>query len=144
MAILYNIPVITATQLNRTAYRVENAKELGADQLGESIKKVEHSDMVMVLHKVTKNGKDKVIAKIAKFRSNRSGYAIEANTDFEKYKFHDFTLIKNEDKKDNVQNRTGNDSVIPMDGCQAMMATEIPEKHRNSKLGLGKPEDVKW
>ena len=143
MAILYNIPVITATQLNRTAYRVENAKELGADQLGESIKKVEHSDMVMVLHKITKDGKDKVIAKIAKFRSNRSGYAIEANTDFSKYKFHDFNLIKNEDKKDNVQQRQ-KEGVVSMDGCSAMMATEIPESHRNNKLGLGKSEDYKW
>jgi replicative DNA helicase len=133
MAIMYNIPVITATQLNRSAYRVENPKDLGADQLGESIKKVEHSDMVMVLHKITKNGKDKVIAKFAKFRSNRSGYAIEANTDFSKYKFSDFTLVKNEDKQDNVKERTqGNTKgVVSMDSC-----TDVIDTHK-SKSGLG-------
>ena len=142
MAIQYNIPVATATQLNRTAYRVENAKDLGADQLGESIKKVEHSDMVMVLHKVTKNGKDKIIGKIAKFRSNRSGYAIEANVDFAKYKFHEFTLVKNEDKKDNIKPRYGDSTSI--DGCVAMMSNpslEAPPK-RNNTLSLGDEPDT--
>jgi replicative DNA helicase len=138
MAIHYNIPVITATQLNRTAYRVENPKDLGADQLGESIKKIEHSDVVVVLHKVDRNGKDVVIGKIAKFRSGRSGYAIESNVDFSKYKFSEFTLVKNEDKKDNVKPRRG-DSTQSFDGCASLMNPPISmeaQPTRRNKLTI--------
>ena len=132
LAIQYNIPVITATQLNRTAYRVENAKDLGADQLGESIKKVEHSDVIIVLHKIVRNGQDVVIGKVAKFRSNRSGYAIESYVDFSRYKFGEFMLVKNEGKKENVKHggKTSTDSVS-YDGCVGMMSTELPEKKNN-------------
>jgi replicative DNA helicase len=140
MAIQYNIPIVTATQLNRSAYRVENPKDLGADQLGESIKKVEHSDMVMILHKIERNGKDVVIGKVAKFRAGRSGYAIESNVDFAKYKFGEFILVKNEGKKDNVQERS-TDSVISMDACTAMVANDAPEIKRKNSFGLGPEQD---
>jgi len=135
LAIQYNIPVVTATQLNRTAYRVENAKDLGADQLGESIKKVEHSDMVMVLHKITRGDKDVVIGKIAKFRNGRSGFAIESQVDFTKFRFGEFTTVKNESKKDNVRegnNLTGvvNMDSVSLDGCASMMS------NRNNTLSL--------
>lgn len=139
LAIQYNIPVVTATQLNRSAYRVENPKDLGADQLGESIKKVEHSDMVMVLHKIIRKGADIVIGKIAKFRSGRSGYAIESPVEFSKYKFGEFSLVKNEDKKDNVKPRQGDSASI--DGCATMMASGVvdmnsPVKRKNT-FGIG-------
>lgn len=143
LAIQYNIPVITATQLNRSAYRVENPKDLGADQLGESIKKVEHSDMIMILHKIVRKGKDVVIGKIAKFRSNRSGYAIESNVDFSKYKFGEFTTVKNEDKKENVRDDNSSYDSTNMDGCSDMMnppSMDLPEK-RNNSLTLGDGDD---
>lgn len=144
LAIQYNIPVITATQLNRTAYRVENARDLGADQLGESIKKVEHSDMVMVLHKIIRNGKEYVIGKIAKFRSGRSGYAIEAVVEFEKYRFSEFHLVKNEDKKDNVRENGPKDSTN-IDGCVAMMSMESPKVSKaQEKFGIIKPDDCQF
>lgn len=131
LAIQYNIPVVTATQLNRGAYRVENPKDLGADQLGESIKKVEHSDVVIILHKVNKGGKDKVIGKVAKFRAGRSGYAIEAQVEFEKYKFMEFVEVRNEDKKDNVKSRGNHDSVS-IDGCAAMNMYAPKEPRKNN------------
>jgi replicative DNA helicase len=124
LAIQYNIPVITATQLNRSAYRVENAKDLGADQLGESIKKVEHSDVIVVLHKVTDGDKDKVIGKVTKFRSGRSGYSIEAPVQFEKYKFMEFILTSNDKKEDKVKSRIS--STTSYDGCVAMVNGQIP------------------
>jgi hypothetical protein len=133
IAIQYNIPIITATQLNRTAYRVEKAKDLGADQLGESIKKVEHSDVIIVLHKVHINGNDKVIGKVVKFRSARSGYSIEAPVEFDKYKFLDFHEVKNEEKKDNVKDRSSHDSVISMDSCTDMMNTPLPPRKEEKK-----------
>lgn len=127
LAIQYNIPAITATQLNRTAYRVENARDLGADQIGESIKKIEHADMILVLHKIVRKGVDYVIGKIVKFRSGRSGYAIEAPVDFEKYHFFEFNQIKNEDKKDNVRENMSKDSTN-LDGCVAMMTMDTPKQ----------------
>lgn len=126
IAIQYNIPIITATQLNRPAYRVENAKDLGADNMGESIKKVEHSDVIVLMHKIHREGKDKVIGKIVKFRSGRSGYSIEAPVDFSKYKFYDFYEVKNEEKKDNVKERS-HEGVMNMDSC---IQHEMPEKVR--------------
>jgi hypothetical protein len=84
---------------------------------------------------------DVVIGKIAKFRSGRSGYAIESRVEFEKYKFGEFTLVKNEDKKDNVKPRSGDS--MSLDGCSTMMANGIPltvpEKRKNT-FGVG-PDD---
>jgi replicative DNA helicase len=136
LAIQYNIPVITATQLNRSAYRVENSKDLGSDQLGESIKKVEHSDAIIVLHKVHVNGRDKVIGKITKFRSGSSGYSIEAPVEFDKYQFSDFYKVTNEEKKDSVKNRK-NEGVVSMDSCSGMLNTPLPsnsEKRNNLEV----------
>ncbi len=137
IAIQYNIPIITATQLNRPAYRVENAKELGADNMGESIKKVEHSDVIVVMHKIHQNGKDKVIGKIVKFRSGRSGYSIEAPVEFDKYQFHEFSEVRNEDKKDDVMPRESSRGVMSMDGCQDMANTPEGVDEQMEKV-LGK------
>ncbi len=139
IAIQYNIPIITATQLNRPAYRVESAKELGADNMGESIKKVEHSDVIVVMHKIHNNGKDKVIGKIVKFRSGRSGYSIEAPVEFDKYQFHEFSEVRNEEKQDNVKARSGDSASL--DGCAMIMSMDTPEAKKDRKnniaLGLG-------
>ncbi len=131
IAIQYNIPIITATQLNRTAYRVDKAKDLGADQLGESIKKVEHSDVIVVLHKVTTNGKDKVIGKVVKFRSGRSGYSIEAPVEFNKYQFREFSEVTNEDKQDNVKPRSGDS--VSNDSCGMMMTSNSYTKKKGDR-----------
>ena len=46
VAVLENIPLITVTQLNREGYDKES---FSLTQMGESIKKVEHSDFVALL-----------------------------------------------------------------------------------------------
>jgi len=134
MAIQYNIPVITATQLNRGAYRVENPKDLGADQLGESIKKIEHSDGIFILHKVHRDGKDKVIGKIAKNRSGKSGVSIEAPVNFEHFRFYEFTLVSNDKKQDNVKPRQKHSSY---DGCVGMMSMEGNDFTPRKRFGDG-------
>lgn len=152
LAIQYNIPVVTATQLNRSAYRVENPRDLNADQLGESIKKIEHSDGIIILHKVALDNAEKVIGKIAKNRSGKSGISIEAVVDFEKFKFFEFSLVKNENKKDNVKPRSQrNGDSFSYDGCSAMMNPPVPsmatpkvEDKSDFDINLADDGEVKW
>ena len=47
VAVLENIPIITVTQLNREGYDKE---VFSLTTMSESIKKVEHSDFVAILH----------------------------------------------------------------------------------------------
>ena len=99
LAVQYNIPVITASQLGRSAYRISNSQELGVDQISESIKKVEHADFVMLLAKDPVN--DKVVhGKVGKNRSGRANVAVDFNVDFEKFKFDDVTQLSNENRPD--------------------------------------------
>ena len=86
LAVQYNIPVITASQLGRSAYRVTDSNELGVDQMSESIKKVEHADFVMLLAKdpVTDG---LVHGKVGKNRAGKANVAIDFNVDFERFKF---------------------------------------------------------
>ena len=73
LAVQYNIPVVTASQLGRSAYRITNAQELGVDQISESIKKVEHADFVMLLAKDPVN--DLIVhGKVGKNRAGRSNF----------------------------------------------------------------------
>ena len=54
----FEIPIITATQLNREAYRKEKDKEFGIKTVSESIQKVFISDFGAVIHRTegSKNG----------------------------------------------------------------------------------------
>ena len=47
MAVNYNVPVITATQLNREGYRSDSAPSL--TQVGESMEKVNKADAILFL-----------------------------------------------------------------------------------------------
>lgn len=101
LAVHYNIPVITATQLGRSAYRIEEAKQLNVDQISESIKKVEHADFVMLLAKDTVDEK-KVHGKVGKNRSGKSNVAVDFTVDFEKFKFYGANLLSNQEKPDST------------------------------------------
>jgi replicative DNA helicase len=99
LAVQYNIPVITASQLGRSAYRISNSQELGVDQISESIKKVEHADFVMLMAKDPVN--DKIVhGKVGKNRSGRANVAVDFNVDFEKFKFEDVNQLSNIDRPD--------------------------------------------
>jgi len=86
MAVEYNVPVITATQLGRAAYRVEQSSDLNLDQISESIKKVEHADFVALLSK-NPHDDNLIHLKVAKNRSGKSDVAIEFKVDFTRFKF---------------------------------------------------------
>ncbi len=87
LAVDYNIPVITATQIGRSVYKgVTDARALTMDLIGESIKKVEHADFVAVLSK-DKTDQTTVHLKVGKNRSGKSDVAIDFKVDFTKFKF---------------------------------------------------------
>lgn len=86
LAVQYNIPVITATQLGRSAYKISDSRDLGVDQISESIKKVEHADFVGLLAKDPVD-ENLVHGKIGKNRSGKSNVAIDFKVDFSRFKY---------------------------------------------------------
>jgi len=101
LAVEYNIPVVTASQLGRAAYKIKDADELNLDQMSESIKKVEHSDFVMLLAKDLTDD-NKVWGKVGKNRSGRSNLGMEMAVNFEKYLFRDCALRSNPNRSNKV------------------------------------------
>jgi len=103
IAVEYNIPVITLTQLGRSVYRVEQAFQLNLDQMGESIKKVEHADFIALLIK-DQFTDGLVHLKVAKNRSGKANISAEFQVNFEWFKFLRGNKISNENKSDGVHN----------------------------------------
>lgn len=100
IAVHYNIPIVTATQLGRSAYKIEDAGQLAVEQISESIKKVEHADFVMLLGK-DPTEKNIVHGKVVKNRSGESNVAFDFRVDFSKYKFMTASKI-NKKKSDST------------------------------------------
>jgi len=92
LAVQYNIPVITASQLGRSAYRIQEASQLNVDQMSESIKKVEHADFIMLMAKDQVDD-TLVYGKVGKNRSGKSGISINFQVAFDKFKFLNATLL---------------------------------------------------
>jgi len=99
LAVQYNIPVITATQLGRSIYRVQSSSELNVDQMGESIKKVEHADFVALL---ASDPIDETIVycKVGKNRSGKSKINLNMKVDFSRFNFINISIVSNEKKPD--------------------------------------------
>lgn len=86
LAVQYNIPVITGTQLGRSAYKIDKSTDLSVDIISESIKKVEHADFIGLLAKDPVDD-NLVHGKIGKNRSGKSNVAIDFKVDFSRFKF---------------------------------------------------------
>jgi hypothetical protein len=99
LAVQYNIPVITATQLGRSSYKIHDSSSLGVEQISESIKKVEHADFVGLL---AKNPTDdtRIHGKIGKNRSGKSNLSLDFKVDFSRFKFISVTKSSNREKAD--------------------------------------------
>jgi len=99
LAVQYNIPVITGSQLGRRVYSIQASQELNLDQMSESIKKVEHADFVALF---AKDGSDNNIVhgKIGKNRAGESNINIDFNVDFSRFKFNNVSLTANKEKDD--------------------------------------------
>jgi replicative DNA helicase len=99
VAIEYNIPVITATQLTRDVYRINDPQSLTLSMMSESIKKVEHADCVILLAKDPVD--DTVVhGKVGKNRSGKANLSIDFKVDFERYKFISANTRANPEKSD--------------------------------------------
>jgi len=99
LAVQYNIPVITATQLGRSAYEIKESSSLRLDQMSESIKKVEHADFVCLLGKDPQENSI-IHGKIGKNRAGVANISISFKVDFSKFKFLSGSMISNKDKQD--------------------------------------------
>lgn len=99
IAVDYNVPLITVTQLGRSVYRVESAHQLEVDQMSESIKKVEHADFIALIVKA-RNEENIVFCKVAKNRIGKSNVGMEFHVDFSKFKFTNVVKVKNKEKQD--------------------------------------------
>lgn len=99
LAVQYNIPVITGSQLSRGVYKISDSKDLSVDMMSESIKKVEHADFVALL---AKNEFDNslVHGKVGKNRSGKSNVSVNFTVDFSKFKFINAVLTANKEKGD--------------------------------------------
>lgn len=86
LAVYYNIPVITVTHLDRSAYG-SDSKNVGLNQMSKSIQKIEHADFIGLM---IRDPLDDTIIHV-KIGKNRSGQAnnisIDFKVDLSKYKY---------------------------------------------------------
>jgi replicative DNA helicase len=97
LAVAYEIPVIVATQLGRSVYKTPDSFSLNLDQMGESIKKVEHADFVALM---AQDLHDETIVhmKIGKNRGGKKNVALDFKVQFDMYKFLQGTMSSSEQK----------------------------------------------
>lgn len=87
IAVEYNIPVITATQLGRDIYsRNMESKDLNLSLISEAIKKVDHADFVALMSKDQVDD-SLVHFSVGKNRCGRSNVSLDFKVNFECYKF---------------------------------------------------------
>jgi replicative DNA helicase len=100
IAVKYNIPVITVSQLGRSVYRNQDSKSLNMDMMSESIKKIEHADFIALMSK-DQTSSDTVHLKVTKNRCGRDNVSIDFNVNFQHYKFLNGLKAAN-DRRPNV------------------------------------------
>lgn len=83
LAIDYSIPVISVTQVNKSGYDVGSVPQLTS--IGESMKKVDHSDFVAFL---TPDGDGKLLFTVRKHRNGPNNKQIVFDVDLSKYKLY--------------------------------------------------------
>lgn len=123
----YEIPIITATQLNREGYNITNAYQLSAKAMGESMGKVHIADFVAMICKDQFN-EQRVFWNVVKFRSGNTGSALDFKVNFENFKFIDCEKSKSESKEV--------DSVIPSDPSR-VIESPLYSKGVHRKISSG-------
>lgn len=103
IAVAYNIPIITVSQLGREVYtKNPNSKELNLGMMSESIKKVEHADFIALMSK-DQTSDDLVHMNIAKNRGGRANISIDFTVNFAMYKFLNGSEVVNKEKPNAIQ-----------------------------------------
>jgi replicative DNA helicase len=106
LAVQYNIPIITGSQLGRQAYKITDSKELGVDLMSESIKKVENADFVG-LFAADRYDKELVHGKIGKNRSGKGNVSLDFKVKFKRFKFISVTYSSNPENDDLIPVKNG-------------------------------------
>jgi replicative DNA helicase len=99
IAVKYNIPVITVSQLGRSVYRNTDSKSLNMDMMSESIKKIEHADFIALMSK-NQTKDDEVHLKVTKNRCGKDNFSIDFKVNFKHYKFLNGLKISNDNRSD--------------------------------------------
>lgn len=87
IAVSYNVPLITASQLTRSVYdKNPDSKELNLAMMSEAVKKIEHADFVALMSK-DKNNDNTVYMNVGKNRCGAANKCLELKVDFVYYKF---------------------------------------------------------
>ena len=112
LAVDYNIPVITPTHLDRSAYNAENIKSVTLGNMAKSIQKVEHADCICI--QIQDPFDTNIVhTKFLKNRSGRSNIAIDFQVDFNYYRFingyrAEGEKASNQEEFENITDYTGN------------------------------------
>tara|TARA_Y100000310_G_scaffold311678_1_gene358179 strand:+ start:42 stop:1367 length:1326 start_codon:yes stop_codon:yes gene_type:complete len=126
LAVMLNIPFVTVTQLNRGAYNT--GEKLNLSQMGESMKKVDHSDFIGFLRSIedekTIDGLSKLQISILKNRMGPKNKSIILKTDFSKFQVKSCT----------------NDSVMEFENITVF---DAEKEDTNMKLPVLKKPEIK-
>lgn len=101
LAVQYNTPIVTLTQLGRKSYWISDPATLEVDLVSESIKKVEHADFVMLMARC-KGEKDLIFGRVGKNRNGISDFSMDFKVDFSRYKFINVQAHSNKEKPDST------------------------------------------
>ena len=99
IAVKYNIPVVTVSQLGRAVYRNQDSKSLNMDMMSESIKKIEHADFIALMSKDQVKD-DEVHLKVTKNRCGKDNVAIDFKVNFKHFKFLNGLKASNDGRPD--------------------------------------------
>lgn len=132
----YEIPVITATQLNREGYNISSAYQLSAKAMGESMGKIHIADFVAMISKDPLSN-ERVFWNVVKFRSGNSGSPLDFRVNFEHFKFIDCVKSK-------VTTRSSAESTEPkqFDGL-LKMEDKLTENKKDLSIDKSKIKPIK-
>ena len=85
LAVEYNIPVVSGSQLNKSVYGADDSKSFNLGMVSESMKKVDHADFVSMM---IKDRTDQIVhMRVGKNRGGISEVSLDFNVKFEIFKF---------------------------------------------------------
>ena len=123
IAVKYNTPVLTPSQLNRGVYKNQSAGTLNLDMMGESIKKVEHADFICLMSK-DQVEENLVHLKVGKNRCGKDNISIDFKVRFKHYKFLNGLKAANENRANVTSDQMFNVQV--RDDTGKIVTKEIP------------------
>ena len=129
VAVKYNTPILSPTQLGRGVYRNQDSKSLNLDMMSESIKKVEHADFICLMSKDQTDGNN-VHIKVGKNRCGQDNVSIDFKVRFKHYKFLNGLKAANDQRS-----TVASDQVIDLQfGPEDKKCTSFPGLAESKKI----------